>query len=685
MQSILVPMSTTPHANPLRSPEGSLPYLLFLVSFQFLLSGSNPTFYMDDSPETVAVCANWGVAHPPGYPLLATLGRLFALLPVGHVPFRVNLLVASLASATVAAIFLLLRGPLKVTVLPAALVSLAWVTGNSAFSSALSAKGAVYHLASLLLVLLLGAVLKRRLDAGGLILGLSLANHWMTTLAALPGILWLAWPTARNDRRSWRSWTPALLGLAAGTSLLLVLPLRASFHPAPNYGDPSSASRLLSHLLLEQFRGIQTLRLPEAPSQAVAWALAMLTEQPLLIPLGFLGLLLSWRRDRRFAIGLALLAGLPALLVNHGFPLTSRRFEFNYATQLFPTLLPWLALAALAGRDAVPGRRRLHTALLTAALLVGVLKAGPTQSRYTFVYDFGMNALQAVPRGGALFARGDAVDFCLWYLQWVDGKRPDAVVTTVENLPTAWYRARLRRDHPDIDVPEPQGAPPPNPFPGLVRPWASHLRTRGLHFTYNQLGTDGMGDAVLVPRGLLQEAFLPPDRPAGRRAECARLWRVLRTRHLDAEAADPMTRRHLLKDYAVARMRTGLGTYGEARLREGPVGRPGEAAALYRQAHGDFAWAHRIAGDEKAYPFNAGMALLAAGDGAAALPWFEEAVRMDPTFADAYGNAAQAASMAGDPQREGANLEAVLQLRPGLGGAKERLAELMRKGLYRPR
>jgi len=674
--------------------SAGVPCLIFLASLQYLLSGMNPTFYMDDSPETVSSCFHWGIAHPPGYPLLSTLGRIFVLLPIGHIPIRVNLMVAVFAAATVAILYVLVRQAFRTPAFPALLLVLAWIAGGASYTNALSAKGGVYHLGSLLLTLTLWAVVKRRLDAALFFMGLSLSNHWMSALATLPGVLWLSWPTARNDRRRWRAWAPGLAAGLSALSLLLVLPFRALFHPSPNYGDPSSWTRLLPHLLLEQFQGIRTLDVwREGWPQAVAWFTAVLRDLPVALPLALAGLILGWRADRHRAIGFGLVWAIPAAVVNYGFPLSGRRFEFNFATQLFPSCLPVLLFAAWALTAWMSSRpesrafrsRLLAIPLLAAGLLVGARFTSAFHATYTFVYDFGLNALQAVPRGGALFARGDAVDFGLWYLQWVDGKRPDVVVTTVENLPTPWYRERLRRDHPGLEPPEPTGALPSNPFPGFVRPWAQALRARGLFFTYNQLQIDGLGDAALTPRGLLQQAHLPPEIPAFRVGSAGRFWDSMRLRRIMDPEADDLTRRYLLKDYAVARSLLGMRRYAEAQSKADRGNAPKEAREGLREAHRDFAWAHQVAPDEKGYAFNAGLALSNAGDWSAAVPWFEKAARIDPAYPEAYYNAALAALKAEDFQKAGMHLEAVLRLRPNLQDAKDRLAELMKKGRYRIR
>lgn len=59
---------------------------------------------LGDSAEFVTVAATLGVAHPPGYPLLSLLGHALTWLPVGPLPFSVNLIsvLASAAAADVA-------------------------------------------------------------------------------------------------------------------------------------------------------------------------------------------------------------------------------------------------------------------------------------------------------------------------------------------------------------------------------------------------------------------------------------------------------------------------------------------------------------------------------------------------------------------------------------------------------
>src|SRR2546423_1839192 len=59
-----------------------------------------------DSPELITAAATLGVAHPPGYPLFTMLGHLFSMVPLGSIPFRVNLLSVVCDAFTVGLIYL---------------------------------------------------------------------------------------------------------------------------------------------------------------------------------------------------------------------------------------------------------------------------------------------------------------------------------------------------------------------------------------------------------------------------------------------------------------------------------------------------------------------------------------------------------------------------------------------------
>src|SRR6185503_6043124 len=62
-----------------------------------------------DSAEFATIALSGGVAHPPGYPLLILLARLFSWLPVGTAAFRVNLVSVAAGVATAGLVVLIAR------------------------------------------------------------------------------------------------------------------------------------------------------------------------------------------------------------------------------------------------------------------------------------------------------------------------------------------------------------------------------------------------------------------------------------------------------------------------------------------------------------------------------------------------------------------------------------------------
>ncbi|MBC8264883.1 MAG: DUF2723 domain-containing protein, partial [Anaerolineales bacterium] len=81
---------------------------LFALTFVVYLSTLSPTLGEADSFEFQVVSHTLGVAHPTGYPLYILLGKLFTLLPVGNVAYRVNLISPLFASLAIVYLYLCL-------------------------------------------------------------------------------------------------------------------------------------------------------------------------------------------------------------------------------------------------------------------------------------------------------------------------------------------------------------------------------------------------------------------------------------------------------------------------------------------------------------------------------------------------------------------------------------------------
>ena len=81
---------------------------LFALTFVIYLSTLSPTVGEADSFEFQVVSHTLGIAHPTGYPLYILLGKLFTLLPIGNVAYRVNLISPLFASLAIVCLYLCL-------------------------------------------------------------------------------------------------------------------------------------------------------------------------------------------------------------------------------------------------------------------------------------------------------------------------------------------------------------------------------------------------------------------------------------------------------------------------------------------------------------------------------------------------------------------------------------------------
>src|SRR5262245_4457677 len=181
-----------------------------------------PSVLTSDSAEFQVLAYQVGIAHTPGYPVYMLLAKLFTLLPIGDIAYRVNLFSAFSAAVAVAGVYvatqLLARDRLA-----AVFAALALAVGFTFWSQAIIAE--VYAPGAALVALIWCGLLawyrtgKRwPLFLAGACGGLGLGVHSTVALFA-PAVLLFLW----LNRRRWPScWAPAVLGAVTGTALYLL-------------------------------------------------------------------------------------------------------------------------------------------------------------------------------------------------------------------------------------------------------------------------------------------------------------------------------------------------------------------------------------------------------------------------------------------------------------------------------
>lgn len=392
-----------------------------------------------DTFEFQVVAPALGVAHPTGYPLYILLGKLFSLLPLGSVAWRVNLTSAVCATGAALLLYLLLER-LTRQPLVACLSALALAFTRVLWSQAVVAEVYALNLLFVCAVLLLLTTLLewRRAGAPGdlgrerapkgtlwtlaLLLGLSLTNH--LTMA-----LWL--PAAglalllTRPRMGGRGWAAAAGLFLAGLLVYAYIPLR---WPALHDGRWMSAAEFLAYVTGRQFGAALQLGLLRDPTRYA------ILGRLLLEPFGWAGLALAaaglvWLLLRRPR--LAVLSALTFLLYAlYGLIyLVPDISVFLLPTHLLLALWAGFGVAALARlalrlRGWVPGLLIVLFALVPLSRvwlnLHAVDQSGAFErerwGRYVLTLPLAPDA--AVLADGEKFAP-------LYYLQQIEGRRPD--------------------------------------------------------------------------------------------------------------------------------------------------------------------------------------------------------------------------------------------------------------------
>lgn len=331
-----------------------------------------------------------------------------------------------------------------------------------------------------------------------LVLGLSFTNHMTAVLLAPALFLYFFWALGFR-LSSFAKLLRLLPGFAIGLLPYVWLPVRASVQPLFNWGDPSTLKRFFDHVTGRQYR-VWMFTNPDSFRQQTAFFFGHLPEETayLGVALAFIGIFELAKRRAGLAIwSLALLtlciiylwflAGaygiVPLVLIVAAgcgsLIWMARDTDLRGRLTLLPTLLfvttivyasgydimeirPYYMTAVVAlGMWVVMGLSWLHrtvgrrAALVVALSLVvatGLINSSEcNESRNRLVEYMTLDVLENLPERAVIFSA--QWDFWVsggWYMQWVEGVRPDVVVVDPELLRRSWYLDQIGRAYPAI-------------------------------------------------------------------------------------------------------------------------------------------------------------------------------------------------------------------------------------------
>ena len=177
-----------------------------------------------------------GNTHPTGYPVYLALARLFALMPLGELAYRVNLFSAVMGALTVSGVYLcgkLLTGYRAISAAGALTLAVSATLWSQSLIAEVYTAGAAF-LVFILLVLLWWDMTNSTwaLFAAGLLGGLSIGVHMSVALLAPAVLLFLL----LHRDRGWPMWRTAVLGALCGLAITVFLFLLIEWNnPSASY------------------------------------------------------------------------------------------------------------------------------------------------------------------------------------------------------------------------------------------------------------------------------------------------------------------------------------------------------------------------------------------------------------------------------------------------------------------
>ena len=451
-----------------------------LLAFAAYVLGATPTAYPLDSAELATAAFGLGVAHPPGEETTLLLAKLFTLLPLGNVAFKVALSQAAAGAVAAVLVYLLaidagerialvtdsIGGKTHALIAAAAALAFAFAPGVIIVSN----RAEVYATQTALSLAAIWLALRAHVQddprpalLAALLIGLGVGNHSLVAGLVGVGAVAAAWPMLMRSTVRARFVGLALAAFAAGLLVHAYIPLRSAalFASADRgidnvlWGDGRSFDGfwwMVSARTFAEKTGI-------VHGNATPWDLPFLpieeltTIFALIAPAGAYFLL---RRSGSRVAGLALLLGtagsMAAALIGGLDP--GNPDIRGYLGPAFALIAACSGIAIAVGTALF--RLRQMRVVLAAVFFAGALTRFPSPSQYpglrqAHAADAEVRGLLSdLPVGAALFTHHFETGFLVGYERLVEGARPDVSWAHLAFAPNPSYAARVRAARPEL-------------------------------------------------------------------------------------------------------------------------------------------------------------------------------------------------------------------------------------------
>lgn len=409
---------------------------LFVFTFGIYISALCPTIYTRDNPDLVTASITLGIPHPPGYPLYTILGNIFSKLPIGSLPFRVNLMSALFSAFTIFIIYLIIFKLTK-KILPALLGASILAFSYNYFLQSLSAdflslNNLLVSLEILLILIWRETKSFKILYLFAFIVGLAFSHHQISFLV-VPAFLYLIFVTDRKVLLNWKIALKLIGFFVLGLLPYLYLPIRASMSPQYQmWGEPNTFKGFFEMISRKEYTGDDFLYINLAFIRIWDWFKWISLKEFVLI--GFiLGLWGLYKlKSQNYSIYMFLL--ILILLSGPGFAflanvqntwneMASMQRFFIFSFMIFSILIG-IGINFIANKY----KKASNIIIILPLFLLIYFYPQVNLKKYYYSYNLGENIFKSLPENSVLFAGSDVPLFQLWYLQIVEKQRPDIII-----------------------------------------------------------------------------------------------------------------------------------------------------------------------------------------------------------------------------------------------------------------
>ncbi|MFH1860679.1 MAG: DUF2723 domain-containing protein [bacterium] len=477
--------------NPWMSAVG---ILVFLSAFFIYLRTLTPSIELHDSGELVSAAHVLGICHPPGYPLYCLMGKfLTTILPFANIAFRMNIFSALSASIAVMLVYFItlkislpflnkemliaLQGTKSVSLCLRAFASTLSVlpgivsSGMLMFATTFWQQAVIaekYTLNASFTALLILVLIKwwekmaqnthhqsyLYLFFG--LLGLSFTHHLQTIFLAASGVCFILIIGWHRKQTFLNAHVLLRAGIFFGLPLLLYLylPIRASAHPAINWGAPDTWERFINHVMVKEYGYYFSSSTKELLNRLFIKHPSFFVMQftPYLVGFGLIGATWLFRKCWKFL----LLSGLIVIIdFTHSVRYGIHNIE-DYYIPAYMVFSCWIGLSIIPVRGLIIKYIPKASWIILAFLMLPAIcffhnLYYANNHKSFFSYDYARNILMPLQNKAVLFVKGDTFSFPLWYLYNVERMRDDVYIVDQYSLYLDWYASQLKERYPSLN------------------------------------------------------------------------------------------------------------------------------------------------------------------------------------------------------------------------------------------